>query len=357
MAVYYKWIKGCQAGAGLESGQWTYLTWGSTKGTNDLATVIMPTLSVVTGKENDTTKRTNLGYLLTNDMPSPRINKEWNFNSAINFIKDKDTNLTNGPLGKIHANNGWLNISSYSKSGSTFTPLPIKTWSTNNSIAGTSYVGVQTTTSGGTVDDKWRIKILENKDSDSEGVTLPDGIIINGSVKIRTGQATDMHNNLYVEGGIYLGTQFEEDGSVKSTSATATFPAFGDETGVINFFKKLKIHSQPVEAQFFNATSDKRAKENIKLATYNALELIKKLPVYTYNYKNKSENVTGILAQDLLEAQPKELDLVSNINATGENNDYMSIKNDKLMFVLMKAIQEQQEQIERLEIEIAKLKK
>jgi hypothetical protein len=36
----------------------------------------MPTLRIVTGKKDDTTEGTNLGYLLTNDMPSPRINKE-----------------------------------------------------------------------------------------------------------------------------------------------------------------------------------------------------------------------------------------------------------------------------------------
>ena len=119
----------------------------------------------------------------------------------------------------------------------------------------------------------------------------------------------------------------------------------------------LSIPDNYCEAQFFNATSDKRAKENIQPATYSALDLISKLPVYTFNYKNKDETVTGILAQDLLEAQPKELDLVSNVNATGENNDYMSIKNDKLMFVLMKAIQEQQEQIKNLEEEIVSLKK
>ena len=110
------------------------------------------------------------------------------------------------------------------------------------------------------------------------------------------------------------------------------------------------------QAIYFNATSDKRAKENIKQATYSALDLINKLPVYTYNYKNNVEQVTGILAQDLLKAQPQELDLVSNIDATGENGDYMSIKNDKLMFVLMKAIQEQQKQIETLKAEIEKLK-
>ena len=111
-----------------------------------------------------------------------------------------------------------------------------------------------------------------------------------------------------------------------------------------------------IDALYFNATSDKRAKENIQPATYNAIKLIKELPIYTYNYKNKTETVTGILAQDLLEAQPKELDLVSNVNATGENGDYMSIKNDKLVFILMKAIQEQQEQIEKLQEELNKLK-
>ena len=95
----------------------------------------------------------------------------------------------------------------------------------------------------------------------------------------------------------------------------------------------------------------------MKLATYSALDLINKLPIYIYNYKNNTETVTGILAQDLLEAQPKELDLVTNINATGENNDYMSIKQDKLLFVLMKAIQEQQKEINELKSEIAKIKK
>lgn len=116
------------------------------------------------------------------------------------------------------------------------------------------------------------------------------------------------------------------------------------------------IASDRIQGYFFNATSDKRAKENIQPAAYKALDLINKLPVYTYNYKNNTETVTGILAQDLLEAQPKELDLVSNINASGENGDYMSIKNDKFMFVLMKAIQEQQEKINHLEEELNKLK-
>lgn len=368
MAVFYKWIKGCEVGSGLTSGLWTYLKWGS--GTTGIDQ--MPTLHVNAGK-NDTTQTTNLGYLLTNNMPSPRINNEWNFNAAINFMENGSTDLINGPLGKIHANNGWLNISSYSISGNVFTPLPIKIWSTNNSIAGTSYIGVQTTTDGKTVDEKWRIKITENTDGTTGNTTLPNGVIINGSVKIRTGQSTDMHNNLYVEGGMYLGTQFNADGTIKSNSVTATFPAFGDTSGAIAFHKSLNVYSSITssgdisgsllkatnycEAPYFNATSDERAKENIELATYSALRLINQLPIYNYNYKSSpSERVTGILAQDLLAAQPAELDLVSNKEATGEDGDYMSIKTDKITFVLMKAIQELQEEIIKLKDEIQQLK-
>lgn len=111
------------------------------------------------------------------------------------------------------------------------------------------------------------------------------------------------------------------------------------------------------DAVWFNATSDIRAKENIQLANYSGLDLIKNLPIYTFNYKSNSEKVTGILAQDLLKIQPDDLKLVSNVQATGENGDYMSIKNDKIIFILMKAIQEQQAEIEQLKERILLLEK
>ena len=109
------------------------------------------------------------------------------------------------------------------------------------------------------------------------------------------------------------------------------------------------------KATYFNAVSDMRAKENIEIAKYSALDIIKQLPIYTFNYKTDKEKVIGILAQDLLKAQ-QDLNLVSNPQATGVNSDYMSIKNDKLLFILMKAIQEQQEEILKLKEELNKLK-
>lgn len=168
-------------------------------------------------------------------------------------------------------------------------------------------------------------------------------------------------NNLYIEGACWF--------KKKNTSSDAKI-SFGDIPVEINAgltvnstssfnnlanFTQIKA-SGTITGLSFNATSDRRAKENITPARYSAIEVIKKLPIYTYNYKNSTETVTGIMAQDLLEIQPQELDLVSNVNATGKNDDYMSIKNDKLMFVLMKAIQEQQEKINYLEQELSKIK-
>ena len=59
------------------------------------------------------------------------------------------------------------------------------------------------------------------------------------------------------------------------------------------------------------------------------------------------------MAQDLLPYQ-EQLQLVSNEKAAGENNDYMSIKDNKLIFILWKAIQEQQEEINKLKEQLAR---
>lgn len=145
-------------------------------------------------------------------------------------------------------------------------------------------------------------------------------------------------------------------GTQGATSSDGSLQVHGGGLFKKNIYAIESIHTDSsCDALYFNATSDKRAKENIKPAEYSALELISKLPVYIYNYKNSSDVVTGILAQDLLQAQPEYLDLVSNTEATGIGNDYMSIKNDKLLFVLLKAIQEQQEEIQKLKQEIEKL--
>ena len=296
MAVYYKWIKGCETGSTLDIGLWTYLQWGS--GEVGTSVTNLPHIYTSKGKADNPTN--DLGYILTNQAEDIDLTKPWKLSSDFYFDLDSHTNNNNNlflsnSCGNIKLiNNGYYFEKNLTVNGTT---ILNSTLSVSNKTTLKSQLEVNSTT------------------------TLK-GIV---SIENTTNATSTETGALKVSGGIGVG------GAIYSGSSCT--------------------------AVYFNATSDKRAKENIRPANYSALDLIKKLPVYIYNYKNSNETVTGILAQDLLEAQPEELNLVSNINATGENNDYMSIKNDKLMFVLMKAIQEQQEQIEQLKSEIDNIKK
>lgn len=109
------------------------------------------------------------------------------------------------------------------------------------------------------------------------------------------------------------------------------------------------------EAQYFNATSDKRAKENICPLMSSALDIINAVQVYTFNYKNSDKTTIGLIAQDMLQYNLGGVTFVSNPDATGENGDYMSITESKLVYLLLKGIQEQQQQINQLKQRIIDL--
>ncbi len=102
-------------------------------------------------------------------------------------------------------------------------------------------------------------------------------------------------------------------------------------------------------ALYFNATSDVRAKTKVQHASFKALNIVKSLPVYTFNYKETGSPAIGLLAQDAAKISfGSDFSLVNNPTASGENGDYMTIKESKLIYILWKAIQEQQEQIKYL---------
>lgn len=102
-------------------------------------------------------------------------------------------------------------------------------------------------------------------------------------------------------------------------------------------------------ALYFNATSDIRAKTKVQHASFKALNIVKSLPVYTFNYKETGSPSMGLIAQDAAKISfGSDFSLVNNETASGENGDYMTIKESKLIYILWKAIQEQQEQINYL---------
>jgi hypothetical protein len=113
-------------------------------------------------------------------------------------------------------------------------------------------------------------------------------------------------------------------------------------------------------------------KTNVKPLSYGLKEILK-LNTITYNWKNyklgktiipieKQEKKIGFSAQQLLEVLPEVVQTHSWVPAN-ENGDYRQIKNEHLgvnysdiIPVTVKAIQEQQTQIEDLKKEIAELK-
>ncbi len=117
-----------------------------------------------------------------------------------------------------------------------------------------------------------------------------------------------------------------------------------------------KITPEYVEAPYFNATSDIRAKTNINPFNTSAVDIIKSLNTYTYTYKDSGLISYGIMAQDVQALKINDFAFVNNPDASGENGDYMSIKEDKLVYLLLEAVKEQQKQIDKLEKEIEVLR-
>ena len=111
-----------------------------------------------------------------------------------------------------------------------------------------------------------------------------------------------------------------------------------------------------IHATYFNATSDKRAKTGIIQSTFSALNIIKSLPIYNFKYKSDNSDSIGIIAQEALKVHAGDFNLVVNPQASGENGNYMSVKESKLVYIAWKAIQEQQEIIDKQSKEIEELK-
>lgn len=135
-------------------------------------------------------------------------------------------------------------------------------------------------------------------------------------------------------------------------SGTASF-SIKDSNGIslLSFsnnratFKDALASDVSVTAPFFNASSDRRLKTNINAVEDSVLPLIVSTPVYTFNYKkHPTIPVIGIMAQDVLNKNINDFNLVKE-----SSGGYYEIKESKMIYILWKAVQEQQKQIEALQ--------
>ena len=116
-------------------------------------------------------------------------------------------------------------------------------------------------------------------------------------------------------------------------------------TGTIT--AKTQIISEGLcEAEYFNATSDLRAKTNIETTDFSE-EFIDDIlaAIVTYEFKNKSSTdprFIGLIAQEVIaictEHSVDPHMFVSNMDATGINNDYMSLNINNLMFLFAQGL-------------------
>lgn len=102
-----------------------------------------------------------------------------------------------------------------------------------------------------------------------------------------------------------------------------------------------------------HAPSDKRLKENVAKTKLGIKDLMK-LNIVDYNFIGAEETRQGMIAQDtmkimpLLVDDPDERNKAAGIKAGQPNYEYMSIDYNKLIPILVKAVQEQQIEINKL---------
>lgn len=131
--------------------------------------------------------------------------------------------------------------------------------------------------------------------------------------------------------------------SIKDSNNTTNLLSFGRWNQAT--FEGSVFSKVAVIAPFFNATSDRRLKTNITAVENSVLPLIVSTPVYTFNYKKTPTiPVIGIMAQDVLDKNINDFNL-----AKKSSDGYYEIKESKMIYILWKAVQEQQKQIEALQ--------
>jgi uncharacterized protein YaiE (UPF0345 family) len=93
----------------------------------------------------------------------------------------------------------------------------------------------------------------------------------------------------------------------------------------------------------FNTASDYRLKEDLK--DFNGLALVSKIPVYDFQWKRDSTRSYGVMAHELQSVLPYA------VSGTKDGENTQGVDYSKIVPLLVKAIQEQQVQLDQLKAE------
>ena len=116
---------------------------------------------------------------------------------------------------------------------------------------------------------------------------------------------------------------------------------------------KVYTQSGSLYATYFYGTSDRRLKENIKDLDLNCLDLVNNINLREFSWKADKEHKStiGAIAQELRQVLPEKY-VHEFIGGQETKDEYLSINDSKLVYLLIGAIQEQQKEIESLKAKI-----
>ena len=151
-----------------------------------------------------------------------------------------------------------------------------------------------------------------------------------------------LDNTIRLLGNYQIGDTSDDKLTIKSATALASTLEVAGKTTLgasgTTTTTDLKVYGQ-IEANSFNATSDRRLKENIKEYTCN--KSILDLPIYKYDFINGEKNQIGCIAQDLKEICPE----IVKENEEG----YLSIQESKIVYLLLEEVKKLKERVDELE--------
>lgn len=169
----------------------------------------------------------------------------------------------------------------------------------------------------------------------------------------------DSNNSNYLNSTNYTGTAncAVNADKIKITSYNSTNTVYltgalnnvGSQSAYENLYElnSIYVRGSKLTVGSLYASSDQRLKENIKDSNINASELLNKIKIREYNFKSdeNKDNIIGCIAQELREILPSN---IQSIVKGDESTENLSINNDQLIYLLIKAFQEKCKELEEL---------
>ncbi len=199
----------------------------------------------------------------------------------------------------------------------------------------------------------------------ADDVTTAGGVSITGGLNIATSSGdvgigtSSPFSKLHVSGGD-IGFDTTAAYGIRWVSSTGTVRAhlfrwwsdsrlYVTNNGINNLTGVYLAYG----ATSWTSTSDRRLKENIKETAYG-LNTLLRMPVREYNLKGSNEKKIGFVAQEIYPILPEIVSKGDEGEFTATSSPW-GINYTELTPILVKAIQEQQQQIEELKALVQKL--